>query len=272
MNPNRRAGKEVMGCDSGDAGGIFEWEPGEGREQQKHNLTLVGKLWTAKGVNAKAVIDTMTKIWSPTKPIIGNIVDAKEKLFVFKFPDIREKEKVLEGQPWHFDKAAWCFNEPNENGKMTDVPLFHLPIWVRIYDLPISGRSNESNIQRLCGQLGTFVAKGEDEGDGVDRAIRIRVLHDVRQAVKASVGIKMRGGEVVRFDVKYERLPNFCYGCGLMGHGERDCDEGPYEEHELQFGDWLRASPRKIMKVAGSVPLKAARDLSSIFDAEKRKK
>ncbi|XP_074303532.1 uncharacterized protein LOC141637988 [Silene latifolia] len=258
-NPNRRPEKEIMGSDGGDIEGIFEWEPREGREKLKHNLTLIGKIWTTKTVNAKAVIDTMTKLWNSPKPIIGNIVDVKEKIFVFKFPDLREKEKVLAGQPWHFDKSVWCFNEPNEDGKMTDVPLHRLPIWARIYDLPISGRSNDSNIQRLSGQLGTFVAKGEDEEDGVDRAIRIRVLHDVHNPVKSSVAIKMRGGDVVRFDVKYEKLPNFCYGCGLIVHGERDCDEGPYEEHELRFGDWLRASPRKSLELQARLTRKQLR-------------
>lgn len=48
-------------------------------------------------------------------------------------------------------------------------------------------------------------------------------------------------------DVTYERLPNFYYGCGFLGHIERDClvltDEE--REHEKQWGSWLRASPRR---------------------------
>jgi hypothetical protein len=53
-------------------------------------------------------------------------------------------------------------------------------------------------------------------------------------------------------DYKYERLPNFCFGCGRIGHKLKDFeeiedpDEDTYngvEEKEQAFGPWIRASP-----------------------------
>lgn len=48
-------------------------------------------------------------------------------------------------------------------------------------------------------------------------------------------------------EFKYERLPTFCYACGMIGHIERDCINIPDEDRsvEKQWGTWLRASPRK---------------------------
>ncbi|XP_074265732.1 uncharacterized protein LOC141588177 [Silene latifolia] len=192
----------------------------------------------------------MAKLWNPTKPILGNVVDAKEKTFVFKFGSERDKSRVLEGQPWHFDKFSWCFNEPNDKGKLSDVPLFHLPIWARVYDLPIQGRSSRSNVQHIGARLGSFIDVEMGLNSDVDKAIRIRVLHDVREPLRASIPINMKAGKTVDFDVKYERVPIFCYGCGVIGHGEKDCEEGPYEEVELKFGEWLRDSPWKVTKIA----------------------
>lgn len=47
---------------------------------------------------------------------------------------------------------------------------------------------------------------------------------------------------------KYERLPNFCYQCGLLEHDLKDCKhkdeinkEG--EMGEFQYGPWLRGDP-----------------------------
>lgn len=47
---------------------------------------------------------------------------------------------------------------------------------------------------------------------------------------------------------KYERLPNFCYGCGLLNHAIKDCPEGwaeksLLEDSNMQYGAWLRGEP-----------------------------
>ncbi|XVF07004.1 hypothetical protein REPUB_Repub06bG0100400 [Reevesia pubescens] len=48
--------------------------------------------------------------------------------------------------------------------------------------------------------------------------------------------------------LKYERLPNFCYNCGLLGHVEKKCEHST-EDISAQvkgFGDWMRAFPLPI--------------------------
>ena len=49
---------------------------------------------------------------------------------------------------------------------------------------------------------------------------------------------------------KYERLPNFCYICGKLGHGRKECKEsglpnGGKGEVAYQYGAWLRGKPGK---------------------------
>ncbi|XP_074290614.1 uncharacterized protein LOC141617329 [Silene latifolia] len=264
-----RYGKRPMGSTEIEEG-TFVWEEGEDEGETKKHAILVGKVWASRAINVKAAIDTMIKLWNPTKPVMGNIVDPKEKTFIFKFEAERDKARVLEGQPWHFDKFVWCFNEPNPSGKLSDVPLVHFPIWARVYDLPISGRSSQTNARRIGDMLGSFVAAEYGPNVELDRAIRIRVLHDVREPLKAGVPISMKAGRVVTFDVKYERLPLFCYGCGVIGHGEKDCEHGPYEEEELEYGEWLRASPWKVTKTVSEGTGKAAKDLRGCFDRVSR--
>ncbi len=52
---------------------------------------------------------------------------------------------------------------------------------------------------------------------------------------------------------KYERLPNFCYQCGLLTHGDKDCLEttkrpnGENAAH-AQYGLWLRAEPKRTQR------------------------
>ncbi|XP_074314076.1 uncharacterized protein LOC141649280 [Silene latifolia] len=257
-----RDGKQPMGSEEG----VFEWdeEVNGGKEQEK--ILLVGKLWASRAINVKAAIETMIKLWNPSQPIVGNVIDAKDKTFIFRFHTERDKARVLEGQPWHFDKFMWCFDEPNQSGKLTDSSLNFFPIWARIYDLPISGRTSLSNATRLGNSLGSFMHFKHGPNPELDRAIRVRVLFDIREPLKTAIPIRVRDGRTISFPVKYERLPTFCYGCGIIGHGEKDCEHGPYEDEDLKFGEWLRASPWKVVKTEKESSGKAARDLRAKFD------
>ncbi|KAK7825369.1 hypothetical protein CFP56_033137 [Quercus suber] len=58
-----------------------------------------------------------------------------------------------------------------------------------------------------------------------------------------------RGGNIVNLDgsktwviVKFERLPCFCFQCGLLGHDEQHCPSFPYNpDAPKQYGVWLKA-------------------------------
>ncbi|XP_074293887.1 uncharacterized protein LOC141621071 [Silene latifolia] len=252
--------------------GLFEWEDEGNTVVEEEKILLVGKLWATRAINIKAAIDTMIKLWNPTKPIAGNVVDSKDKTFIFRFGTEKDRAKVLEGQPWHFDKFMWCFDVPNQSGKVSDASLNLFPIWTRIYDLPIAGRTSQLNSQRLGNCLGTFMRFEHGPNPELDRAIRVRVLYDIRVPLKAELPIKVRDGRTINFTVKYERLPTYCYGCGLIGHGEKDCENGPYEEEDLKFGEWLRASPWKVVKTyKEGTTSRAARDLRPSFDEASKK-
>ncbi|XP_074277242.1 uncharacterized protein LOC141600883 [Silene latifolia] len=252
---------------------VFDWDGSddEGRSAPPGAM-LVGKIWASKAINVRAAIDSMVKLWNPKGKIAGNILDPKEKVFLFRFDDERDKTRVLDGQPWHFDKFVWCLNEPQEDGKPVETPLYNLPIWARVYDLPLKGRSNEANLRRIGTQIGHYVGVDEAPFPEMERAVRIRVIHDVRRPLKKAVEIRLSSNKVFDFKIKYEKLPTFCYGCGVLGHGEKDCDEGPYETEELSFGDDLRASPWKVVKTNVEAASKVARNLSREFADEQKRR
>lgn len=59
-----------------------------------------------------------------------------------------------------------------------------------------------------------------------------------------------RGGNIVNLDgdkvwisFKYERLPNFCFHCGILGHDQKHCPSLPSDsELPNQYGEWLKAN------------------------------
>ncbi|XP_074313728.1 uncharacterized protein LOC141648921 [Silene latifolia] len=175
----------------------------------------------------------MSNIWNPKGFITGNVVDARDNIFVFRFKEKKDKLRVIDGQPWHFDKFIWCFNEPIADGKLVEIPLYNLLLWAEIYDLPLMGRNNEGNIRKPGTQLCQFVCADQTLLPELERGIRIRVMREVRKLLKNSICSRMRDGRIIEFDVKYERLPTFCYGCGVLGHGEKNYEDGPFANEDL---------------------------------------
>ncbi|KAE8814480.1 hypothetical protein D1007_08557 [Hordeum vulgare] len=93
--------------------------------------------------------------------------------------------------------------------------------------------------------------------------VRVRVKHDIRQALTKYVSI-VRAKERQVYLVRYEKLARFCKMCGLIGHDHKECGLGIHDEKSLKFGDWIYvdvpSKPRtntRTNKVTDNEPKKA---------------
>ncbi|XVF26514.1 hypothetical protein REPUB_Repub14bG0023300 [Reevesia pubescens] len=134
-----------------------------------------------------------------------------------------DKIRVLEGSPWTFDKHLLVLKEFDGDLRPEDYRFDRAGFFVRIYGLPLKWM-NSKMAKTIGKKIGVFM--------GVDSILE-----------------KFGWGSFLRVLLWYERLPNFCYICGLLGHKDIECvssvSNGGDESRELQYGDWLRASPMK---------------------------
>ncbi|TXG73185.1 hypothetical protein EZV62_001764 [Acer yangbiense] len=119
--------------------------------------------------------------------------------------------KVLMSGPWSFDDALIFLEEPA--GIIKEV---------REVD---AGPSSDS--------LGNF--------------LRVRVAVEIDKPLRRFMRVDVLGDEEETvMPIQYERLPNFCFLCGLVGHTTHDClatgAGGSLEGKELVYGAWLRAA------------------------------
>jgi hypothetical protein len=122
-----------------------------------------------------------------------------------------------------------------------------MDIWARVLDLPMD------MMNRVYGELfgnwiGKYIAADvDDEGMAWGEDLRIHVAVRVDQPLVRGVCVRESEKEKGRwFDLKYEKVPHFCFDCGRLVHSEGRCSaEG---EKVKQWGEWLRAEPRKQKK------------------------
>uniref|UniRef100_A0A803N1T2 CCHC-type domain-containing protein n=1 Tax=Chenopodium quinoa TaxID=63459 RepID=A0A803N1T2_CHEQI len=161
----------------------IDWEDdGRGEEEAQIELAVVGKIHTSRNVNANALINNMRRIWNPKHGCEANLIG--EKTFYFQFHHLKDKQFVMDSQPWHFDH--------------------HLMI--------------------LDDVKGSFLAMDKSDVIGINKSFRICVLIDVNKSLTNMVELKTGRGPIA-VHTKYEKLHVFCYICGLLGHGEKDCDD-----------------------------------------------
>ncbi|CAN0876123.1 hypothetical protein LINGRAHAP2_LOCUS11122 [Linum grandiflorum] len=99
--------------------------------------------------------------------------------------------------------------------------------------------------------------------------MRIRVSFKAMKPLRRGVLLEVEN-ENVWYKVAYERLPIFCYNCGIVGHIQKECDKELVPEEELQYGGWLRAlSP---LKRAGTRSKSEAKTIGTLWSSAKQRK
>lgn len=213
----------------------------------KISLILVGKLYTNKSFNVEAMQKTIQSIWKIREKISVRTVDTN--LFVFQFNNANDKARVLEGCPWWFDNQLLLLQEVRSDQQPSEVSFNRSPFWVRLLDVPF-GRRNEQMAKEIGEALGGFIEFDNSDPLGWEEFMRIKVRIDLNKPLRRGLKIGQMGGSTKWIDVKYERLSDFCYFCGRLGHVDRDCSfheryEDSTEELVYQYGPWLHASPHR---------------------------
>ncbi|XP_038716189.1 uncharacterized protein At4g02000-like [Tripterygium wilfordii] len=206
-------------------------------------FSLFGRLLSSRSFNQEAFFVTMKNIWKPIRGM--EISTVGENLYLLHFFSKEDYNKVLDGSPWTFDKHPLLLKEYNGNLRPCDVVFEEMPLWVRFCNLPFKMMNEKVGLQ-----LGAAVGRIEKvdldrNGCGWGKYLRVRIHIDITKPLKRVVMVTgEEGGAAIRVGVQYERLPNFCYMCGKLGHVDHDCEVGETDFPEPKpYGDWLRSSP-----------------------------
>nr|XP_027126119.1 uncharacterized protein LOC113742485 [Coffea arabica] len=152
-------------------------------------------------------------------------------------------EKALYGGPWVIDNQLLVIKkwEARIERKMEVFNSAYL--WVQIWNLPIHWMSKAVGFK--IGDIFKSVREViiPSSGGKAGRHMKILAEMDIAKPLARGTRVKLNGVQQwVEF--KYEKCPDFCYRCGIIGHGDKKCNnEGlnQYNLREDQFGAWMKA-------------------------------
>lgn len=218
---------------------------------EEGTLCIIGRLWTDRSYNTMALIETMKKLWNPTKGI--KCSELGFNMISFQFHSKRDMMRVLDREPWHFNKHVLALKPLQADIQPSAMQFDTVPFWMRIYDLPLMGKS-EPILQQIGSRFGEVIEIDKTTMNGITRSVRLKIMLNLDKPLKRGTKVQIGKTAPCWIPATYERLPSFCYWCGKLGHNHKDCEkllekeesEGTVDVEKLPYGDWLRSSPMKI--------------------------
>ena len=245
-------------------------------DESIEKFSIAAKFLTKRAINMEVIAKIFTLLWRARNGFkIQSFGDHK---ILFTFDNREDGVRILEGEPWTFDKHLVIMSRYDNKSSLQDIKFEKTKLWVQLNGIPIKYMTIEAT-KKIGSVMGEVFAPTDPKIFDGDQFIRIQVSIDLSLPLchgrLISVGA---GGKQVWISFKYERLPNLCYWCGRLTHDDRDCElwidsEGTLTLEQREFGPYLRAPPfvvarRNAIMVPGFYAKKKRMSSSTLGDGD----
>lgn len=185
----------------------------EGHQDAFNELTLVGCIISNCALNFKAVKSIFHTSWN-LRPNL-QISSVEYNKFSCTFNKESDRDRILNASPWAFKGHTIVLKPWSPSVTISEIDFTYSPFWVQIHNIP-PNRQNLDNAQKLGAFIGDFVEY--DNRQTLKNFLRVRVNINTLKPLKSGTFIKRKDGSTWWLAFKFERLFDFCYQCGKLGH------------------------------------------------------
>jgi len=118
----------------------------------------------------------------------------------------------------------------------------HVPFWVQFCGLPLHCKSLTMG-KEMGNQLGEVLDVGLYDFPDNARTVKVKIFFNICNPIRAGMFIGNKRDGINWVDFRFENLPMFFFGCGLIGHMLENCTNPPsiVEGSVNPRGAWLRS-------------------------------
>jgi hypothetical protein len=181
---------------------------------------IVGKLLVERVVGKESIRSTLIRWWKPKDYLSFKVMG--ENLFLIEFTNPCDKIRVLEGRPWIFEGNLFSVADFDGSIPANEVNFNSESFWIKMFNLPLGGMCREMGVQ-----LGATVGEVEEvdtneNGVSWGKYMRVKIKINITKPLARGRMLKMKGRSYwIKF--QYEKIPKFCYRCGVIWHGNDGC-------------------------------------------------
>ena len=182
-----------------------------GKNRGSNEHIIAAKFLTRRALNVDAIGRTFKPLW---RAINGfTIKNMGNHILLFIFENQEDVTRVLNSEPWSFDKHLVVVQEYERNTPIKDVSFNKTSFWVQVYDIPIRYMTKEV-AEEICSSVGEVCRSETHPTEEGGCFVQVRVRVDVTQPLCRGRVVNLEEGDRVWVSFKYERLPIICYWCG----------------------------------------------------------
>lgn len=193
------------------------------------------RVHTTKAFSHSALLNAMRIAWSAAKEVTFKVKG--DNLFLVQFHCLGDWTRVMEGGPWLFRGAPVVLEEYDGFSNIHEYKLNRIPVWTRIQGIPDGLMKSKEIAEKVARKVGEPpVTVMVDEGR-INPTSYLRARVQLDKALVRVITITLK--DTRKYLVQYEKLPNFCYVCGIMGHELTECGDGVHDANKCGWGEWL---------------------------------
>jgi hypothetical protein len=183
---------------------------------------FVGKVLAPNVLHIQTISAAMRPAWGNLKGLTINT--AGNNLFTAEFGSMADRDRIMDGSPWRVGKHAVLLKKYDADIEPQRVVFDRLAIWARIIALPprLMRVERGFEIARPIGVVKKI--DSDDRGQCWGGFMRLRVEIAVQEPLVRVVTVFSSHLQTTEaYEVQYERLPFYCFSCGLLGHSALAC-------------------------------------------------